>query len=177
MYIGCYMPNTLALFATHHLFLTDDEILRASSGESVPCMGHCVPVWVLAKAGKTTEPAKEVFCSYELSVVDEGAGVVELIEGRGYRVMMPRNTGWKPPEEIDFAEISTWTSEMRADFIGERELWWFNNPRTPDVENLRRGYLRFESKNQGMKIGRRKYSVQHVVEISSINRLLESLAT
>jgi len=171
------MPNNLALFATHHVFLTDDEILRASSGASVSCVGHCVPVWVEAKSGRTTEPAKEAFCSYELSVVAEGPGVVELVEGLGYRVMMPRDTRWTPPKEIDFAEISTWTSEMRQDFLSKRELWWFNNPRMPDVENLKRGYLRFDFKRQGMKIGRRKYSVQHVVEISSIKRLMESLTT
>jgi hypothetical protein len=171
------MTNNLGLFITHHLFLTDDQISDLVSGSPVSCMGHCVPVWIDAKTGRTTEPAKEVFCGYELFNSAGKPAAVEFVKGRGYSVWLPRATGWSPPEPIDFGEIAGWTGERRAELLKERDAWWFNNPRPPDAEDLSRGYLRFEVKVSDLKAGRRKYSAQHIVELSSVGRLKASLTS
>jgi len=102
---------------------------------------------------------------------------VENIEGSGFKVMLPRVSNWTPPEEINFDEISGWTSEMRAELMKKRDAWWFSNPRPADFKDLSNGYIRFDVKKQDLKLGRRKYSVQHVVEVASSRRLEESLTT
>jgi len=171
------MTNNLGLFITHHVFLTDEQISELVSGSPVSCIGHCVPVWVDAKTGRTTEPAKEVFCGYGLFNSPDRLSAVELVKGRGYSVWLPRATGWKPPDPLDFGGMAEWSSEKRTEFLKERDAWWFNNPRPPDAEDLSRGYLRFEVKVTDLKAGRRKYSAQHIVEISSVDRLSASLTS
>lgn len=171
------MSNNLALFVIHHIFLTDDEISTLLSGGSASLVGHCVPVWVNAKTGATNEPAKEIFCSYEVLGAADGRGDVEMVAGAGYRISVPKASNWTPPEEIDFRILSGLTAEARAEFLKKRDSWWFNNPKPPGLEDLSSGYLRFEVKKLDLKAGRRKYSAQHVVEISSVTRLADSLAT
>jgi hypothetical protein len=171
------MTNNLALFVTHHIFLTDEQISSVVSGEKISCVGHCVPVWVDAKTGKTTEPAKEIFCSYDIFNSEERINDVELVAGKGYELWLPRASNWQPPPEIDFESMAEWTSEKRNEFLKERDMWWFNNPRPPDADNLSRGYLRFEVKKKDLKMGRRLYSSQHMVEISSVKVLSESLTS
>lgn len=176
-YIGKPMTNNLGLFITHHVFLTDDQISKIVSGESVSVLGHCVPVWIDAKTGRSTEPAKEIFCNYLLFNDGEKVGSVECDKGSGYSVWLPRAVGWSPPKEIDFEEIAQWTEEKRADFLKERDAWWLNNPKPPDAAGLSGGYLRFEVKTTDLKVGRRKYAAQHMVEISRRSRLIDSLAS
>lgn len=169
------MINNLGLFITHHVFLTDEQISELAVGNSVCCIGHCVPVWIDAKTGKTTEPAKEVFCQYRLFNDEGKSRMVECEKAKGYSLWLPKSKDWSPPDEIDFEEMSGWTSERRAEFLKQRDAWWFSNPRPPDIEDLSRGYLRFEVKVTDLKVGRRKYSVQHMVEISKTERLIQSL--
>lgn len=174
-YIGSPMNNNLALFITHHAFLTEDEIASLLSDGVVSCLGHCVPVWIDAKTSKTTEPAKEVFCTYELFGDGDGPGDVDLLDGRGYKIRLPKASSWSPPEVIDFDSMADWTTEMRQEFLAKRDSWWFNNPKPPDIGSLSHGNLRFDVKKQGLKVGRRIYSVQHVVQIQSLENLKKSL--
>lgn len=169
------MTNSLALFVTHHVFLTEDQISGVASGSAACCDGHCVPVWVDAKTGRTSEPANELFCAYRVFNSPDRSGDVECEEGVGFSVWIPRPAEWKPPKEIDFGELASWDEARRAEFLKERDAWWLANPRPMDVQNLVSGYLRFEVKKKDLKVGRRKYSVQHVVEISSVSRLVGSL--
>ena len=168
------MANNLALFVTHHVFLTDDEIRDVISGVKLIRCGSCVPVWVNASTGNTTEPAKEIFCAYELSLSDGGPGFIEPND-KGYHVKVPKASQWRPPKKIDFESLASLSAEERALFLKSRDNWWFNNPKPMDVEELAKGYVRFDLKQTELKIGRRKYSSHHVVEISSMRRLEDSL--
>lgn len=176
-YIGENMINNLGLFITHHIFLTDNQIQELALEKTISCVGNCVPVWVDAKTGKTTEPAKEVFCLYQISNSPDKNNEIEHVPDQGYSIWIPRVTSWRPPDEINFEELASWNQEKREAFLKERDLWWFSNPRPMDAENLKKGYLRFEIKRTDLKIGRRKYSAQHMIEISSVNRLVNSLTT
>lgn len=167
--------NNLALFVTHHLFLTEDQIAELISGVVIEAIGHCVPVWVDAKTGKTTEPAAEVFCYYKVHNSKEKSCGVELVPKKGYEIYIPSASSWTPPEDLDFNKMAEMTSEERQAVLKSRDKWWFNNPRPADSENLKSGYLRFEVKKAKQKTGRREYSVQHIVEIASLSRLESSL--
>lgn len=167
--------NNLAFFATHNLFLTENQIDDLVGGSSVRVIGHSVPVWVDAKTGKTTEPACEIFCEYVLNNSSEKSNDIEMIAKKGYKIFLPNSIPWTPPPEINFEEISSINSEERMLVMKERDKWWFNNPKPPDVNDLKKGYLRFEIKKTKLKVNRKEYSAQHIIEIANIDRLFRSL--
>jgi hypothetical protein len=165
--------NNLALFVTHNIFLTKDETETFISSGEIKVVGHCVPVWVDAKTGKTTEPASEIFCVYELFRGEEFAEV-EVIPRKGFLIKTPKSD-WTGPEQIDYQKIGQMSSSDRQSYLKERDKWWFNNPKPQDIENLQNGYLRFEVKKMKQKTGGRSHSAQHVVEIADVSRLRDSL--
>jgi len=167
--------NNIALFVTHNIFLTEDEIAAVVEGDTVSTMGHCVPVWVDAKTGKTTEPAKEIFCHYVVHNSDNLNREVRIVPKKGYEIFIPKCSNWSPPPQVDYEKISTWPSEERMALLKDMEKWWFANPRPPDARDLSKGYLRFETKKANS--GKKSYHEQHVVEIAFWKRLLDSLAT
>lgn len=170
------MANNLALFVTHNLFFTEDQIKQLISGSSVKLIGHCVPVWVDAKTGRTTEPASEIFCEYLVHNSKEKSRDIKLSTKKGYEIFVPNDETWTPPSEVSLEELSTMTSEQRSDFMKERDAWWFSNPRPPHIENLKNGYLRFEIKKTRQKYKKKDYASQHVIEMANIRRLEESMA-
>ena len=166
-----------ALFVTHSVFLTEEQIEKVVSGEGVESIGHCVPVWVDAKTGRTTEPAKEIFCLYLVNNSSDNERDVKLLpRKKGYEIFIPNSSKWSPPPPVDYEKISVWSSEDRMALMSEMDKWWFSNPKPMDASNLSRGYLRFDTRKTN-KMGKKTYSEQHVVEISSWGRLFESLAT
>ena len=167
--------NNIALFVTHTIFLTKDQANSISEGKTLDIMGHCVPVWVDAKTGRTTEPSKEIFCLYRIHNSEEKQRDINVMPKKGYEIFMPNSSGWSPPPETNYEKIALWPSEERMAFLKEMEKWWFSNPKPPDVQDLKRGYVRFEIKKN--EISPKSHQQQHVVEISFWDRLKESLAT
>lgn len=167
--------NNLALFVTHSLFLTEDQIESLSKGESVCLIGHCVPVWVDAKTGMTTEPASEIFCEYTLHNSKDRSNDIEIVAKKGYEIFVPNADGWVPPPPLDFDQMALWSSEERISHLKERDKWWFNNPKPPNIDGLKNGYMRFEVKKTKQKVKRKEYSAQHVIEIANWKRLEDSL--
>jgi hypothetical protein len=111
--------NNLALFVTHHLFLTEEQITEVVSGRTVEAVGHCVPVWVDAKTGKTTEPASEVFCSYRIHNCREKSCDVDVVPKSGYDVYIPNVSAWRPPEDLDFEKMNqykVWNYAFNGNF-------------------------------------------------------------
>jgi len=167
------MINNLGLFITHHIFLTEDQFRELIEEKTTSTLAHCVPTWVDAKTGKNSEPSQEIFCKYKLINSKEKNNEINVIKNKEFEIYVPQSD-WKPPENIDFEAISSWKSEERMKFLKERDKWWFNNPKLPDSRDLENGYLRFEIKIKSLKIFDKDYSVQHIIEISRINKLLES---
>jgi hypothetical protein len=169
--------NNLALFVTHSVFLTEEQIssLLEPNG-CIDVVGHCVPVWVNAKTGNTTEPASEVFCVYRLHNSGSTAQLKNLTK-KGFEIFLPGNGDWSPPEELNLERMSLWPSEERMLFLKERDKWWFNNPKPPSADQLKNGYLRFEVKKTKQRTKGIQYSAQHIVEIADMKRLLGSLTT
>jgi hypothetical protein len=169
--------NNLALFVTHSLFLTGDQINDLVSGKSVGLVGCCVPVWVDAKTGRTNEPASEIFCEYVIHNSTERSNDVDMVKKKNYEIFLPNSVDWKAPQDLDFNKLSLMTSEERMALMKERDKWWFSNPKPADVENLKTGYLRFEVKKTKQKVHRKEYAAQHVIEIAELKRLTESLTS
>lgn len=167
--------NNLALFVTHSIFLTEDQINELIGGGTIGLIGCCVPVWVDAKTGRTNEPASEIFCEYLLHNSPEKNKDVSLVKKKGYEIFVPNSDEWEKPPALDFEKMSRMTSEERMGYMKERDKWWFNNPRPPNIENLKNGYLRFEVKKTKQKVQRKEYSAQHVIEIARTKRLEDSL--
>lgn len=167
--------NNIALFVTHSIFLTKEESEKLAEGGVLETRGHCVPVWVDAKTGRTTEPAKEIFCTYRLCNSEHTQREVRIMPRKGYEIFIPKNSAWKPPPSPDYEKMAVWPSEERMAFMREVEKWWFSNPRPPDSENLKSGYLRFECRKNEQRP--KPHQQQHVVEISLWDRLYGSLAT
>lgn len=167
--------NNLALFVTHNVFLTEEQINDLLGGSSANVIGHCVPVWVDAKTGKTSEPAAEIFCEYEIENSKEKSSDIEMLSKKGFRLFLPNQDLNNPPPEINFEELASMTSEKRMELMKERDNWWFNNPVLPNVSNLKNGYLRFEIKKTKQKIQNKSYSAQHIIEIARWTRLHETI--
>lgn len=169
--------SNLALFVTHNVFLTKEQIEELLSGTSIETVGHCVPVWVDAKTGKTTEPASEVFCNYKIYNEEGKDRDIIFISKKGFKIFVPNKINWSPPKPLNFEELGAMSSEERQLALKERDKWWFENPKPHDLDNLKNGYMRLEIKKTNQKIKRKEYSAQHIIEIATWNRLKESLTT
>lgn len=169
--------SNLALFVTHNIFLTKEQIEEVLNKTSIKVIGHCVPVWIDAKTGKTTEPASEVFCTYEINNDETKNRDIVFVPQEGFEIFLPNKADWTPPPEIDFESLATLSSEDRQLFLKKRDKWWFDNPKPQGLDNLKNGYLRFEVKKTNQKIKRKEYSAQHVIEIATWDRLKNSLTT
>jgi hypothetical protein len=167
--------NNLALFVTHYLFLTRDQIEEITKGNSLDVLGHNVPIWVDAKTGKATEPGKEFFCNYRINNIKSRSNDIIIKPRKGYEVFLPSVLKWVPPPELDMKEVSLLPENERKLILKDRDRWWFNNPKPFGVEDLKNGYIRFEVKKTKQKIQGKEYSAQHVIEIAEMSRLLDSL--
>ena len=166
--------NNLALFITHNIFLTKEQVNELVLGNKIETSGVSVPVWVNAKTGKTTEPASEIFCVYVIHNSKEKNKDINILSKKGYEIFLPQCETWTRPDDINFEEIALLSSEERQLKMAERDKWWFNNPRPPCVEDLKNGYVRFEIKKTKQKIQRKEYSAQHIIEIADWQRLQKS---
>lgn len=166
--------NNIALFVTHNIFLTEEQIENILNRNTINVIGHCVPVWINSKTGKNTEPANEIFCNYKINNMEDKEKEIMKIPKKGYEIFLPQ-CKWKPPEEIDYDKIASMTSEERQLFMKKRDEWWFSNPKPFCEEDLKKGYIRFEIKDTEQKIYRKSFYAHHVIEISIIDKLISTL--
>ena len=77
----------ITLAVAHHIHLTRDQRYRVIDGEMVEVVGVSVPVWHYH--GRTSEPAREIFCKYILTNwADAEEGVRQNSEG--YEINLPQ---------------------------------------------------------------------------------------
>jgi hypothetical protein len=95
------------LTVSHNIFLTRDERYRLHKGEKLIVTGVSVPVWF--KKGSTSEPAQEVFCTYELTN-EPGEKPISTIEN-GYLINLPQKSEKSPASSIGLLDINDGGSE------------------------------------------------------------------
>lgn len=167
--------NNIALFLTHNIFLDQNQIDVFFKKNKIKVLGVSVPVWVNAKTSKTSEPAEEVFCSYEIIISDKND--IELTKN-GYKIFLNPSSN-KNAEDIDYEKLSNMTEKERTEYLSARDRWWKKNLQQISIKNIKNcGYFRIEIKKMEQKFEKiSKYNVdcQHIIEIKSIERLSQSL--
>jgi hypothetical protein len=172
------MINKLALFITHNIFLTNDQIEELFNNNYIKTIGVSVPVWINAKNAKTTEPALEFFCEYEIINDKNEKEDVQIIEKKGYKIFMP-NSNWKSPKPNNIQELCDMSQEERVAYEKKRDKWWKEHPEPMNIDNLKKSnYFRMQIKKLDQDFNKLKnciVDVQHAIEIKTIDSLMKSL--
>lgn len=134
----------LTLNVSHNIFLTKQQRYDLCKIDTVvETIGVSVPVWFYK--GRTSEPAKEVFCKYILSINDNKNAIKKFAEG--YIVNLPKN--------LD--KVSNPMYEILK-----------------DEKDLGKEMVQYKEYSIS-KIKKIKYQVMHVVEIYDESILLNSI--
>jgi hypothetical protein len=168
--------DKIILTVQHEVFLTREERYKLVEGEEVETLGVSVPVWVLQKSGKTTEPAPEIFCHYRIINDKEQAQQVKKTK-TGYIIRLPQI-----PEDLLFLPRPD-DDEWREMTLEARDDWFYQNRKPPNPNCLKDRtdgggeYLRFEKQRKAKFKNGPYIQVVHWVEIKSIESLKQSLLT
>lgn len=87
------------LLISHYIYLTKEQRYSLHQGQKLETTGISIPVWFYK--GSTSEPAKELFCHYELTN-DSSNRPIEILNN-GYNINMPQ----KPDLETEKGIIKT----------------------------------------------------------------------
>jgi hypothetical protein len=169
------MVNKLALFVTHNIFLTNNQLDELIDKNSLEITGVSVPVWVNASNGKTTEPALEYFCKYEIINDLDKQESIEIIDKKGYRIYLPQSD-WEPIK--DSLDLSNSSEEERKSYEKKMNKWWEKNPEPQSLKTLKKSkYFRTQIKKLDEEFDKLSYKVdvQHIIEIKTMESLIESL--
>ena len=139
------------LTISHYLYLTKEQRYQLHERKPIEVIGISVPVWF--NKGSTSEPAKEIFCRYQLTNDSVNRNMVTTDEG--YNINIPQNVEVYTIEPITATHFST--SEQLLDFA------------EGGVE-----FLEFKQYNKIQK-KMHKFNVVHFVEIKTVEKLLETL--
>jgi len=168
--------NNLALFITHNIFFDQTQINLFLEKDYIKIEGVSVPVWVNAKTSKTTEPAQEIFCEYEIFNRQEKNDI--LLNKKGYKILLC-NQFWNPPEEIDFKKLANMHEQERIEFEEKRNKWWKKNPKPLSIRDFKETeYFRIEIKKLNEKFDKlpgQEVDCQHIIEIKTKSKLYNSL--
>lgn len=172
------MVNKLALFITHNIFLTNDQIEDLIKNNFLETVGVSVPVWINARNSRTTEPASELFLNYELIKSDNRSdNDIEIINKKGYRVYICESN-WKPMKQMSLEKLAGMSNKSRENYEKKINTWWEKNPKPPCLEDLRTAkYFRTKIKKLDQKFDKIKCvaDIQHTLEIKTIDNLINSL--
>jgi hypothetical protein len=170
------MVNKLALFVTHNIFLTNNQLNELIDKNFLETTGVSVPVWVNASNGKNTEPALEYFCKYEIINDLDKQESIETVDRKGYRIYLPQSD-WEPIKETeDFSNLS---EEERKNYEKKIKKWWEKNPEPQSIKTLKKSkYFRTQIKKLDEEFDKINYKVdvQHIIEIKTMESLVESLS-
>lgn len=172
------MPNKLALFINHNIFLRENQFKELETYKSITTVGYNIPVWVNAVSTKTTEPAEEIFCEYKVSSNENCEKEEITINRNGYSIILPEKSNNKKPREISFEFLSKMDIKERQYYERKRKRWLERNPEKISLELLlRTKSLRFKIKKLDKKFKKIDAiaDIQHSIAIKSIDVLINSL--
>jgi len=134
----------LTLTVSHNIFLTKKQRYELSVVEStLEAIGISFPVWF--HKGKTSEPAKEVFCKYILSINDKKKAISKYSEG--YIVNLPKY--------LDKISMPIFDA-LKDEKDGGREMLQYKEYSSSKIKSTR-------------------YNIIHIVEIYDKSVLLDSI--
>ncbi len=170
------MVNKLALFINHNIFLTKEELEKILNKKLVKVIGASVPVWMNVKTTKTTEPAKEFFCEYEIYYDSEEDEIIK--SESGYDIFL-KKVDWEKPKTISLEDSLKMTYQERILYEKEIQRLWKSNPEPPNLNRLRsKGIFKKSITELNVtldEIGNSVIDIQHVLNIKNIKDLNETL--
>lgn len=166
--------NKLILCVDHRIFFKDEDFNLIESNGIIESEGVSIAVWLNAANGKTSEPAKEIFCKYTIYNDPKTTASIDLYKNH-YEIFLPQKGNWKPPPDIDFEKLSQMTPQQRFVFEQNRNVWLERNPMPPCLESmLKSKSIKFEVKKVD-DYNKIKIAIRHTIQINSINLLKKSL--
>lgn len=171
------MINKLALFINHNIFLTNEELKKILENEKTIVIGVSVPVWMNARTTKTTEPAKEYFCEYEINYNSKKDEIIK--SKNGYEIFL-KKTEWIKPNIISIEESLKMNFEERKKYDKEISKLWAKNPEPQDLKNLYEKERNFKKIIKKLnvtieEVANAVINIQHVLNIKKINKLKKTL--
>jgi len=164
--------NKIALFVSHHIYLTEAERYALNQGTCVNTVGISIPVWFYK--GSTSEPAHELFCDYELVNSKSDLSVINTTDQFGYYINLPQiPKDYKPPKKITDEEwyklpphkIKAYYEENKRPLCSERLL----NPKDGGG-----AYLAWRQ-NDIVKKDKKMLHITNLVHIRDVSELKESM--
>lgn len=137
------------LTISHYIYLTKEQRYALHEGQNIEVIGVSVPVWF--QKGSTSEPAKELFCKYELTN-EKVNKVISKIE-EGYAINIPQKI-----ETTNEMQISLSQSDRLLDRVDKGDE-----------------FLDFKQYNKAL-YNHREFDVVHFVEIKKLETLVETLS-
>lgn len=148
----------------HNIRLTKDERYFIYNNEKIIVVGVSVPVWCID--GKTSEPAKEIFCKYYISNLKQETPI-QIMED-GYMINLPNRPAKQPLvvndeqwRKMNLAEKDIYYSKWRSDISSQNLL---------DVKDGGCRCLIYKEQNR-VKKDNNSINIMHYVNIGAIEDL------
>ena len=167
----------MQLIASHSIHLTREQRYQIHEGKTIETIGVCIPIWLMDNL--PTDPAKEVFCKYEISY--NGKNEPIQIINNGFKTLLPHRakTG-----DRDSLTNEDWLKMSEK----ELDIWYeYNQPEVNSSVMLDyneggcQGLIYRESSKLvfdipvNNNVEKRIVEVKHFISISEIENLLNSL--
>jgi hypothetical protein len=108
------------LIISHYIYLNREQRYELHSGKKIEVVGISIPVWF--NKGTTSEPAKELFCKYQITNEPKEKEITPFEEG--YIINLPQKPDLDEQEMNLYFSVETKTSENLLDIKdgGSEEL-------------------------------------------------------
>jgi hypothetical protein len=160
----------LSLAIHHNIHLTREQRYALHEGETITVVGVSVPVWFIQK--KTSEPAKEVFCKYNLSNPKKDMPI-QILED-GYDITIPFREGTKLNMSDEEWKYLFFNNHARLDALYKNTIPEISSKLLLDVKDGGCAGLNYREHNKA-KRGDQTISIMHYICIEPIEVLLRSI--
>lgn len=160
----------LSLVIHHNIFLSKEQRYAIHNGEIVDCDGVSIPVWV--SGASTSEPAKEIFCRYQIKNTNEQIPI-KLVPN-GFEINLPSVQGIGPPQSVTPEEWRA-MSEHEKEELGAFQAPSISSSNLLDLKDGGNSSLMFREHSK-IKSEDGTVIIVHLVQIKSIDKVKYSFA-
>lgn len=160
----------LNLTIQHVIHLTRDQRYALHDGIDLVVTGISIPVWCLDKT--TSEPAREVFCTYYINNSREDEPIVAKDDG--YELSLPYREGKSLDISLeDWRELNMKNPD-KLERMYNKCVQEISSKNLLDISDGGSAYLNYREHSE-LEHENRKMQIIHYVTICGIERLNESL--
>lgn len=159
----------LTLTIHHNIFLTKEQRYELVRGQDIVTVGVSVPVWFVE--GFSSEPAKEIFCKYLLSNIQQDIPI--QIREDGYEIVIPYRSSIYARKAISDEEWRRYSEKERRDYYATWKAS-IHPGNLLDPSDGGTACITYREHNKADTDGK-KFSIVHFVNIDDISQLEESI--